>query len=314
MLAKRLVTSWLLVAASALLVACGGSSEQTNGDNASLDQVVRTTIYPVTYFAERISGGLVPVESLIPEDADPMFWRPSREEISRYQKARLVIINGADYEKWIPAIALEPSRVVDSAVIFRREFLEFEKGFTHSHGPTGEHEHKGIDGHTWLSPLNAMKQASAIFDGMKLAFPKHAEAFENNFEALIADLDALDKQLMNLRSRLEGVTLMASHPAYNYLMTRMDYPIYNLDIDPDDPLTEENLSEIRENIPQQGRVIMLWEGEPLEANVRELTSMGVVCVVFSPTELLGEEEAEVGEDYLSLMRANIERFEVALGG
>jgi len=314
MLANRLMTFLTLAAACALLVACGGSSGEAGDSDASLDQVVRTTIYPVTYFAQRISGGLVPVESLIPEDADPMFWRPSREEIAKYQKARLVVINGAEYEKWIPAIALEPSRVVDSAVIFRREFLEFEKGFTHSHGPTGEHEHKGIDGHTWLSPINAMKQASAIFDGMKLAFPKHAEAFENNFEALIADLDDLDKKLMNLRSRLDGVTLMASHPAYNYLMKRLDFPIFNLDIDPDDPLTEEDLSEIRENLPEEGRVIMLWEGAPLEENVRELASMGVVCIVFSPTELLSEEEAEVGEDYLSLMRANIQRFEEAIGG
>ena len=53
--------------------------------------------------------------------------------------------------------------------------------------------------------------------------------------------------------------------------------------------------------------VMLWEGPPLPETVRKLEALGVKSVVFDPC---GNRPA--AGDFLSVMRANIERLEQAL--
>ncbi len=68
-------------------------------------------------------------------------------------------------------------------------------GTSHRHGPEGEHTHKGIDGHTWLDPINAKIQAAAIRQAFAKKWPAHAESFERNFQSLVADLDCTGRGL-----------------------------------------------------------------------------------------------------------------------
>ena len=53
--------------------------------------------YPLQYFAERIGGPDVRVVFPAPADGDPAFWKPSPEQIAAYQKADLILLNGASY-------------------------------------------------------------------------------------------------------------------------------------------------------------------------------------------------------------------------
>jgi ABC-type Zn uptake system ZnuABC Zn-binding protein ZnuA len=77
------------------LAGCGGEGAASSAAAPSIDPAVRTSFYPATYFAERIAGGLVPVESPLPEGEDPIFWTPDAETIGLYQRAKLIVLNGA---------------------------------------------------------------------------------------------------------------------------------------------------------------------------------------------------------------------------
>lgn len=306
----RLVLVSVLGASSLLLGCKEDSSAATQAAQASwTEDAALTSFYPTAYLARRLAGGLVAVDCPVPEGEDPIFWQPSRADLERYRNARLVILNGAEFEKWAIHASLPASRVVRSADGFKDRFLTFDTGITHSHGAAGEHSHEGIDGHTWLDPINAIEQSKAIGKAMSEAWPEHAQAFATNLTALEADLTSLDSAFKALTPRLAGVKLIASHPAYDYLAERYGWAITNLDLDPELGLTEGAIAEVAQAIGNhEGKSVLLWESEPSES----VYEAPFASIVFSPAELAGVGKAEPAEDYLAIMRANIARLDAAL--
>ncbi len=286
---------------------CSRDAEPATVDHAEIEPVVRTTFYPTTYFAGRIAGGLVEIECLLPAGEDPIFWAPGPEVIASYQRARLVIVNGAELEKWVATAPLPRARVVNSSSDLGVELITI-RGSTHSHGPAGAHLHDGIDGHTWVDPLLAAQQTNAIAAAMARAFPEHADAFSANRDALVQELRLLDAQLGGLET--DGVSLIASHPAYNYLSRRHGWGVESLDLDPGGPLDDAALASIASLVEPGTRGVVLWESAPRPATVERLDGAGVRSVVFSPAENPGEGEG----DYLEIMRGNFARLREALGG
>lgn len=293
--------------AIAMIAGCKptGSSSQTT-PNPGSPLTVYATFSPLAYFAERIAGGEVEVICPLPAGADPATWRPNPQTIAAFQNAGLILTNGAAFESWVANAPLPRSRVVDTTAGFALDLLDLGES-THSHGPTGEHSHSGIDGHTWLDPINAMQQAHAIRDAMKAAFPGNDASFAAGYNALAADLRGLDESLRELSPMVARARLLASHPAYNYLAARYGWSVTSMDLDPDaspGAMLDAALDEMT------GPAIMLWESEPNAALRRVLHEQHqITSVVFSPGENLAE-----GESYLLVMQQNVARLREALGG
>jgi zinc transport system substrate-binding protein len=292
-----------------LLGGCGKGKQASGAKNAGSGEVV-TSCYPVTFFAERIAGDKVPVECLLPPEEDPIFWRPSTEVIERMQRASLVVLNGAEFEQWALTTSLPDSRVVRSAEGFKDAWLRFET-VKHAHGPGGAHTHEGTDGHTWLDPRLAMAQADRIAQSMTAAFPVHGATFASGLARLKQDLEELEATLEGLRPGLQGVVILASHPAYNYISQRFGWNVRNLDLDPEGELTDADLASVGSKLGEgAGRRVMLWESEPRPATIERLREQfGIESVVFSPVE----QRPERGEDYLDVMKGNIARLAAAVG-
>jgi zinc transport system substrate-binding protein len=271
---------------------------------------VMTTFHPTAYFAQRIGGDLVTVECPLPAGADPAYWQPPREVIVAYQKADLVILNGADFEKWTQLAALPPSRVVDTAKPLANDFIRIEGATTHSHGKAGEHSHEGIDGHLWLDPENARVQAKEIwkaldrkFDGDEAArkslATRHA-ALDTDLAALLADLQKLGAP--------KGGTFFASHPAYNYLARRLGWRVINLDFDPGEMPNADQLAALKLGLGLSPARYLLWEAEPLPAIAERMKAeFGLESVVIEPGENPGPEALASGRDFLAIQRENVAR-------
>jgi zinc transport system substrate-binding protein len=99
-----LYLAWLVVISSQ-------ASLQAAGD-------VRLTVYvvnyPLQYFAERIAGEHATVVFPAPSEVDPAFWLPDPHTIAAYQRADLILLNGATYEKWLTKATLPYARRVDT--------------------------------------------------------------------------------------------------------------------------------------------------------------------------------------------------------
>ena len=272
---------------------------------------ILTTFYPTTYFAERISGDLVPVQCPVPANEDPIYWQPSRNSILKYQQAGLIILNGANFEKWVNSVNLPLSRVIESVNLSSDELIYYEGVAEHRHGPEGAHTHEGIDGHTWLDPLHAKTASNNILESMCVRWPKYRAEFIENHKELVSGLDELHVRL----NAIEMPPAFASHPAYNYLARRYGWNIRNLDLVPDEALSEEQIKMIGSYAKEKPMRLLVWESVPLSENVEELEKrLGIRSVVFSPCEMISQDKSEEESDYLSLMHQNIDVLARAIAG
>ncbi|MCA9290721.1 MAG: zinc ABC transporter substrate-binding protein [Phycisphaerales bacterium] len=270
---------------------------------------IATTFYPITDFARRIAGDLVEVVCPLPDDEDPIFWSPSDEAIRAYQAARVILVNGAGFEQWVSRVSLPRDRVVETAARLDAPFITYQS-MTHQHGLGGAHTHEGIDGHTWVDPVNAVAQADVILDAVVKAWPDHAATFRTNHAALVADLRTLDARLVALAPRMRETTVLCSHPAYNYLARRYGWTVTNFGLDPEAPLSDADIDAIVARIgPPDRPTLLLWESAPLAASVSALEAAGIRNVVFSPME----HAPDGGRDYVAAMRDTIAALAASVG-
>ncbi len=290
------------------IAGCNRQATPTN-ETANGKPVVVTTFYPTQYFCERIGGDLLEVVCPVPADEDAIYWKPDAEAIQVYQNADVIVLNGAGFAKWVSKVSLPENRIINSAKPLEDELITFRHVAMHSHGPGGEHAHEGIDGHTWVDPVNAKHQATEIKQALVKKYPQHKAAFEQGFTALAKDLDALDAKLKELSFGKQP--LLASHPAFNYLARRYDWNIKSLDLDPEKMPSDRVIQGIQEILTNHTAKYVLWEAAPTNEIADRLEEeLGLTSIEFSPCELLAEQDIQEGLDYLKVMQQNLENLQV----
>ena len=186
--AFRIVGSLLLLASGAIIPGCSRTENQdeaARGDGAKDTKLLVYVVnYPLRYFTERIGGDAVRVEFPAPADVDPVYWTPDAEIVSAYQKADLILLNGADYAKWVARVSLPTSKLVDTSRAVKDKYIEVEDAVTHAHGPEGKHAHGGIAFTMWLDLTLAVEQARAIQEALVSTLPDQKQAFEGRFEVV----------------------------------------------------------------------------------------------------------------------------------
>jgi len=270
---------------------------------------VYTVNYPLQYFAERIGGAHIDVVFPAPSGIDPAYWKPGSDVLRRYQKADLVLLNGAGYAGWANKVSLPRLKQVNTSAVFASAFIEKKSGPTHNHGPTGDHSHSGTAFITWLDFYQAAQQAEAIKQALSKQLPAHAEEFEKNYQALHADLMQLDLDMQRLVASSPDQPLFASHPVYHYLARRYELHIRDMLWEPDSMPDDGQWERLRYSREKFLANWMLWEQQPLSTVEQKLKGMGIGTVVFDPCS-----NRPAQGDFLGVMQRNIESLKQAYAG
>ena len=275
---------------------------------------VYTTFYPLTYFTQQIGGKYVSVTNPLPESEDGAFWVPPREVVKQYHAADLIVMNGSNYEQGFNKVSLPESKVVVTTAFLKGQEAIIEDPITHSHGAAGMHTHQGIDGHTWVDPRTAKRQAQAIADALSEKRPEHAAEFKANLESLNRRFDELDRIIREKIVPLaEGKQLLAAHPAYNYLARSFQLKIKSFHMDPNETPAPEELERIGKYLSEHPATVMLWEDTPKPENEKLMREkFKLTSVAFSPCESLEKEDAKAGRNYFDVMQRNIEALAAVL--
>ena len=285
---------------------CSRKEQLPPSNNLATRPVIYTTFYPTFYFAKVIGGDAVEVVNPCPCEEDPPFWAPPARVIEDYQRADMVIINGAGYEKWIDKVTLPENRLVDSTKSLQSVLIRYPEAVTHSHGPAGAHSHTGVDGNTWLDPVNALAKAATIKLAMATAFPKFKETFEKGFGELETQLKLLDRELAELSRNHKGLSLACSHPTYGYLAKRHGWNMVSFILDPNKPLDPDVISQVKDKLAGRNVKYMLWESEPIDAVQTQVKSdLGLTSIIFNPCEVMQPGDLDNGANYVSVMKRNI---------
>ncbi len=261
---------------------------------------VYTVNYPLAYFAERIGGDQVEVVFPAPADVDPAYWMPDKATIAAYQQADLIVLNGANYAKWVGKVSLPRSKMVDTSRKVKDRYLYASEVTTHSHGAAGAHAHESLAFTTWLDLSLAKLQAEAIYKAFSRKRPKSERVFKRNFQALADDLDKLHMHIKEIVAKNPGRALLGSHPVYDYLSVGYGINLKSVHWEPNEVPTISQWNDLNHILEGHQATYMLWEGEPLQEPVAKLRSKGIDSVIFSPSANRPDEG-----DFLIIMQQNI---------
>ena len=188
----------LAAMATALLVAVAGCTPEETKDDGALGVV--TTIPPLADFVRNVGGEMVEVTLMVPAGASPHTYEPTPGQMVDVSNADVYVKVGSGVEfelVWLDKL-LEQNPDM--------ELVDCSRGIAVT----------GSDPHIWNSPALAIQMVENIVDGLSLADPSNAEAYEENGSAYIAQLIDLDEGVERL---FEGATtrvFMIYHPSFSY--------------------------------------------------------------------------------------------------
>jgi zinc transport system substrate-binding protein len=287
----KIITFTLLLVSALQFAAPASASERLR---------VYTVNYPLQYFARRIAGEHAEVTFPAPGDVDPAFWTPDAATVGAYQGADLILLNGANYAKWIGKVSLSRRRQVNTSKSFADQYINTGSGAEHSHGTGATHAHAGVAFTTWLDLQQAVRQAESIKLAIIKKRPQLKAELESNFKKLESDLLALDSELKSALAGNREQALLASHPVYQYLARRYGLNLYSVMWEPDEYPDLANWKELVNLSRAQSAQWMIWEGKPAVESVEQLKKMGIGSIVFDPCANVPE-----AGDFLSVMKTNL---------
>lgn len=308
-----------------ILTACSNDTNSTKNQDEKIN--IYTTLFPIEDFAKKIGGEYVEVTNLLSEGMNPHTYEPTSKTIVDIAKSDLFMYSGAGLE----AYAKKISDAVETEEVMVVEASEGIDTHHHGHGnevpvskPVHEeneetnhqnnHNHGDIDPHVWLDPLKAINIAENIKESLITLQPEHQKDFENNFQELKSNLEALDTKFHEVINQAERKEILVSHAAYGYW--KEAYGIEQIaisGINENSELSQKEISNIIKDIEQQNIDYILFE-EMSVSKVAQLIQKEVDATVL-PIHNLSvrtDEEVKNKDDYFSLMRKNLESLSTAL--
>lgn len=289
-----------------LLAACGQQKETSQSSGSDKIKVV-TTFYPMYDFAKNVVGDTGEVELLIPAGTEPHDYEPSAKDIAKITDADVFVYNSNELETWVKDTLENVDRkkvtVVEAAKSIDLMEGQEEEDESEDHG----HSHE-LDPHVWLDPVLAEKEVEAIRDALVEKYPDQKETFEKNASAYLAKLAALDKEYQAAFANAKNKTFVTQHAAFGYLAKEYGLTQEAIaGISPDQEPSPSRLAELKKYV-QANHISVIYFESSASSKVAETLAKetGVELVVLNPLESLTKKEQDQGENYLSVMRENLE--------
>ncbi|MFW6205004.1 MAG: metal ABC transporter substrate-binding protein, partial [Actinomycetota bacterium] len=169
------------------------------------------------------------------------------------------------------------------------------------------------DPHVWLDPIVMTSIADALADRLGEIAPGEADRYRERADELIAELHDLDREYETGLADCARRVVVTSHGAFGHLAHRYDLEMVGVSgIDPDAQPSPARLAEVQRVIEAEGVTTIFYERLVDPAVAEALAAdLGVRTDVLDPIEGLTDDTSD--EDYLSLMRANLDALREANG-
>ncbi|MEO4051833.1 zinc ABC transporter substrate-binding protein [Solibacillus sp. CAU 1738] len=329
---KKYLYLFLLTITAIFLVAC--SSEEQPSEKAEGKLNIYTTVYPLQYFTERIGGDFVQVRSVYPAGANEHSFEPTQKDMMALADSDIFFYIGQGLEGFVEnakkTLANEHVKLVATAENVTEEQFHISTGHTHTEAEQHEddldgdnHEEEGHDDHSnhndhdthlWLSPVISKDLALSIKEALTTALPEQEAIFTENYEALVAELDALHKDFETMAANTTKKTFFVSHAAFGYIaghygLTQVPVAGLNSQSEP----SQKELTAIVDLAKKENVQYIFFE-QNVSSNLAKVIQkeVGAEPLILHNLSVLTKEDIENEENYFSLMKRNIEQLEKAL--
>ena len=322
MLKKRTVSILLTLALLLSLSACETKQAGTLADDGKIRIIA--TLFPQYDFAKQIAGDKANVSLLLPPGTESHTFEPSPKDIVDISKAGVFIYTGKYMEPWADRIikGTAGSRVVivdASSGVELMEEKEHEQGeLEEENGHTGKEEnHEGKDPHIWLDPINAMKMADDIVEGLVKADSKNESFYRTYAEAYKKKLAELDAKFVEAFGKVKSKTIIyGGHFAFGYFARRygLEYISPYKGFAPDAEPNPQRIAELVRNMEASGSKFVFYE-ELVEPRVARVIAgeTGAQMLLLHGAHNLSKDELNSGITYIEIMESNLEKLKQGLG-
>lgn len=278
---------------TALLLAGCGADDTTSAPGPS----VVAAFYPVAWVGEQVGAGKVDVEVLTAPGVEPHDLELSPQQVAQVADADVVLLERG----FQPAVDSAVEQESDAAVVDAAEVVTL----------VGADQ---PDPHFWLDPRRMSQLAVAVADTYARADPDRAGTYRQAAGRLVGDLERLDRDYREALTGCRTDVVVTSHDAFGYLARR--YGLTLLPIAGTDPGSEpstEHLAELTDQVRQHDVTTIFTETLVSPAVAETLAAeTGVEVATLDPIEGLTDDTDDT-DDYLSLMRANLDALTRANG-
>ena len=326
----------LLTSLLILFTAACGQIEALPKDNSDEDKLtIYTTVYPLTYFTERIGGNLVQVKSIYPTGSNEHTFDPTQKDMMNLADADLFFYIGMGLEGFVDnakkTLANEQVKLIATSNSVSDDDLVQEQAHEeegtdedahedeHGHENKAvenhdDHDHGDIDPHLWISPTISIKLAKSIQDSLIEQDPANEETYTKNFEALQTELETLDTKFQEMANNVPNKTFFVSHAAFGYLAGA-----YGLEqvaiagLNSQDEPSQKELTEIVELAKKKQIKTILFE-QNVSSNLAKViqSEVGAESGILHNLSVLTEKDIQNEETYFTLMEKNLETLKEAL--
>lgn len=282
---KKTIKLFIMICISAFLTGCFKSEEL---DNA----IIYTTTYPIEFIVEELYGYNSEVNSIYPDGVDVNEYKLSNRKIKKYSKEDLFIYNGLTDEKKIAADFVSKNSKLK--IIDVTEGLSIKYSYEE----------------LWLNPTNYLMVAQNIKNGLKQYI---------NSTIIKNEIDANYNTLKVIISEFETtLKLLSQNGKYNTIIVSKDYfkflESYGFDVislEETDELNNDTVNRAKNLVKEkQNSFIFVTDEETKNGTysktINEVKEAGAKIKTLNTMTILNSEQRESSENYVTLIKANIE--------
>lgn len=277
---------------------------------------VVTTFYPVYFLTQQIAGDYAEVNMLLENNQDAHSYESSARDAMLVQESDLLIYQDDEMEFFIKdllsiidtsqTVILESTQGIK--LLSSDQTIEAADHDDHDEEHTNSAHTHDYDPHTWLSPMIYAQQAENIKNALIEVDPDNQMHYESSTQALVDELLLLDQEFTEKLANRTEKSFVVQHAAFAYLAA--EYGLQQIAITGLSTSVEPSAQQIAQmqQLIQEQEVSEIYVDPSMDASIAETVAQatGAELKNLRTIEVISQEEIAVGEDYFSLMRANLE--------
>lgn len=274
----------------------------TQDEQSSNKLTVFASFYPLGHFTEQVGGDTVTVKVVTPPGVEAHDFEPSPRDIVDISNADIFIYNGGGFDPWAEKLAqsLHESGII---VINMSEALK---------GAISEPSRSNP--HFWLDPILALSEVEVVRAALTKKNVIEENLYRTNADIYSEKLLALHMEYGDALASCALRDIIVSHAAFEYLGTRYTIGVHAIaGVSPDEEPSPKELGELATFAREKGIKHIFFE-TAVSPKLAETIAQEVQAetLVLNPIETLTEEEVRAGEDYISVMKKNLNNLKKAL--
>ncbi len=271
------------------------------------NMTVIASFYPLYEFTSRVIGDRAEASSLIPAGIEPHDGKPTAEDISRGHSIRVLVINGACFERW--ADDMKAKVIANTSEGIEFDYKEEQAAGDDEHGHGGPAAvTAGVNAHLWLDPMLAKHQIDNIHNMIAKSGPVNADYYNQNADRFSGQIDSLDPFIRSELAGCDKSDFIAFHDAFSYLSERYGGGQHSIHrVSPEDEILPQTIQQIIE-LANELDINVIYSEDLIDSRLADTIANEIPngkVLILSPIEGMDKGEQAAGIGYIDKMKQNI---------